>query len=91
MSRLGPLRIERRFTRHHIPTTAIRVSLDGRARPLFGCSADTAFDPELIDWLSEADVVIHETNYGTHTPLASLLFAAVRATTRAHAPDSLSR
>lgn len=92
VSRLGPLRIERRFTRHHIPTTAIRVSLDGRARPLFGYSADTAFDPELIDWLSEADVVIHETNYGTHTPLASLLLlpSELRARMRLiHYPDDL--
>lgn len=93
VTRLGPLRIERRFTRHHIPTTAIRVSLDGRARPLFAYSADTAFDPELIDWLSIADLVIHETNYGTHTPLASLLLLPpeLRARMRLiHYPDALS-
>lgn len=89
---LGPLRIERRFTRHHIPTTAIRVSLAGRSRPLFGYSADTAFDPDLISWLAEADWVIHETNYGTHTPLASLLLlpASLRARMRLiHYPDAL--
>ena len=75
-TRLGPLLIERRFTRHHIPTTAIRVSLDrgpGRCRPLLGYSADTAFDPDLIAWLAEAELIVHETNFGVHTPLASLL------------------
>ena len=92
VTQLGPLRIERRFTRHHIPTTAIRVSLAGRKRPLFGYSADTAFDPDLIDWLAEADWVIHETNYGTHTPLSSLLLlpAGLKARMRLiHYPDAL--
>ena len=95
VTRLGPLLIERRFTRHHIPTTAIRVSLDrgaGRSRPLFGYSADTAFDPDLIAWLAEADLVIHETNFGVHTPLAALLKlpAELRARMRLiHYPDLL--
>lgn len=95
VTRVGPLRIERRFTRHHIPTTAIRVSLDqggARSRPLFGYSADTAFDPDLIAWLAEAELIIHETNFGTHTPLASLLQlpAEVRARMRLiHYPDML--
>lgn len=92
VTQLGPLRIERRFTRHHIPTTALRVSLAGRARPLLGYSADTAFDPDLIDWLAEADLIIHETNYGTHTPLSSLLLlpAETRARMRLiHYPDAL--
>lgn len=91
-TRIGPLRIERRFTRHHIPTTALRISLEGRARPLIGYSADTAFDPELIAWLAESELVIHETNYGVHTPLASLLLVpeAIRARMRLiHYPDQL--
>mgnify|MGYP000998079368 CR=1 FL=1 len=71
-TRIGPFLIERRFTIHHIPTTALRVSLDSRPKPLLGYSADTAFDPGLIDWLAEADLIIHETNFGVHTPLASL-------------------
>jgi ribonuclease BN (tRNA processing enzyme) len=69
------------------------VSLAGRKRPLFGYSADTAFDPDLIDWLAEADWVIHETNYGTHTPLSSLLLlpAELKARMRLiHYPDALS-
>lgn len=91
-TRIGPLRIERRFTRHHIPTTALRFSIEGRARPLLGYSADTAFDPDLIAWLAEADLLIHETNYGVHTPLESLrlLPAAIRDRMRLiHYPDQL--
>jgi ribonuclease BN (tRNA processing enzyme) len=93
VTRLGPLRIERRFTRHHIPTTALRISVAGRARPLLGYSADTAFDPDLIDWLAEAELVIHETNFGVHTPLRSLLLLpeSLRARMRLiHYPDSLA-
>ena len=92
VTQLGPLRIERRFTRHHIPTTALRVSLAGRARPLLGYSADTAFDPDLIDWLAEADLIVHETNYGTHTPLSSLLLLPAELRDRMrliHYPDGL--
>ena len=92
VSRVGPFLIERRFTIHHIPTTALRVSLPGRPRPLLGYSADTAFDPSLIAWLAEADVLIHETNYGVHTPLAQLaaLPAELRARMRLiHYPDQL--
>ena len=91
-TRIGPLRIERRFTRHHIPTTALRISIEGRSRPLVGYSADTAFDPELIAWLAESELVIHETNHGVHTPLASLLLVpeAIRARMRLiHYPDQL--
>ena len=91
-TRIGPLLIERRYTRHHIPTTALRVSLEGRARPLFGYSADTAFDPTLIRWLSEADLVIHETNFGVHTPLSELMLLpeSIRSRMRLiHYPDAL--
>ena len=37
-----------------------------------GHSSDTSFDPVLIDWLAKGDLVIHETNYGVHTPYARL-------------------
>lgn len=91
-TRIGPLIIERRYTRHHIPTTALRVSLDGRTRPLLGYSADTAFDPALIRWLAEAELVIHETNFGVHTPLSELLLLpeSIRDRMRLiHYPDLL--
>jgi ribonuclease BN (tRNA processing enzyme) len=72
-TQIGPLLIERRFTYHHVPTTAIRVSLVGQDKPLLAYSADTAFDPDLIAWLSTAELVVHETNFGIHTPLHSLM------------------
>ena len=67
---IGPLLFDWRRTLHHIPTSALRVR--GRTAT-FAYSADTAFEPQLVDWLSEADLFFHETNLGTHTPLASLV------------------
>jgi ribonuclease BN (tRNA processing enzyme) len=84
---IGPFRVECRRTIHHIPTTALRIRGGGR---VLGVSADTAFDPGLIAWLAEADLVVHETNYGVHTPYAKLaaLPADLRARMRLiHYPD----
>ncbi len=88
--RFGPFSIESRMTYHHVPTTALRIRAGGRC---LGYSADTAFDEELIHWLSEADLVIHETNYGVHTPYEKL--AALPANLRAkmrliHYPDDFN-
>lgn len=83
----GPFTIECRKTIHHVPTTALRLSAAGRT---LGHSADTAFDRSLIDWLAEADLVVHETNYGVHTPYADLaaLPPALREKMRlVHYPD----
>ncbi|MCP3140424.1 MBL fold metallo-hydrolase [Pyxidicoccus xibeiensis] len=85
--RHGPFLIESRLTYHHLPTTALRIHAGGRC---LGYSADTAFDEGLIDWLSEADLMIHETNYGVHTPYEKLaaLPAELRARMRLiHYPD----
>jgi ribonuclease BN (tRNA processing enzyme) len=84
---VGPFSIECRKTIHHIPTTALRIRAGGRC---LGYSADTAFDPTLISWLAEADLVIHETNYGAHTPYEALaaLPAELRGRMRLiHYPD----
>ncbi len=67
---IGPLHFQWRRTIHHIPTSALRVHAPGAT---FAYSADTAFDPGLVDWLAEADLFFHETNLGIHTPLASLV------------------
>lgn len=88
---IGPFELECRRTIHHIPTTAFRIRAGGR---VLGYSADTAFDPALIAWLAEADLVIHETNFGVHTPYASLaaLPADLRARMRLiHYPDTFDR
>ncbi|GHG62403.1 MBL fold metallo-hydrolase [Comamonas sp. JC664] len=85
--RHGPFLIESRMTYHHVPTTALRIHAGGRC---LGYSADTAFDEGLIDWLSSADLIIHETNYGVHTPYEKLaaLPAELRARMRLiHYPD----
>src|SRR5262249_13834004 len=87
----GPFSIECRRTIHSVPTYAVRVSASGR---MLGFSADTAYDPNLIDWLSAADLIVHEattmTHTGVHTPyenlaaLPELLRAKMRLT---HYPD----
>ncbi len=85
---VGPFAVECRHTRHGIPTTAFRVRGGGRC---LGYSADTAYDPTLIDWLASADTIVHETNTGsTHTPYESLaaLPAGLRSKMRLiHYPD----
>jgi ribonuclease BN (tRNA processing enzyme) len=85
--RCGPFSIEARKTIHHVPTTALRIAAEGRT---LGHSADTAFDEGLIEWLGAADLVVHETNYGVHTPYEKLaaLPADLRAKMRLiHYPD----
>jgi glyoxylase-like metal-dependent hydrolase (beta-lactamase superfamily II) len=67
---LGGLTLEWRPTIHHIPTSALRFHTQGRS---FGYSADTAFDPSLLEWLGATDLFFHETNLGVHTPLPSLV------------------
>lgn len=87
--KVGPFEIECRRTRHHLPTTAFRIRAAGRC---IACSADTDFDPNLVDWLGQADLVIHEAGLGIHTPLERLsqLPPATRAKMRlAHFPDHL--
>lgn len=87
--RVGPFEIECRFTRHPLPTTAFRIAAGGRR---LACSADTEFDPALVAWLAEADLVVHEAGFGIHTPLERLaaLPTELRARLRlAHFPDQL--
>jgi ribonuclease BN (tRNA processing enzyme) len=85
---VGPFRIHARRTRHHVPTSALLVEAHGRT---LGYSSDTAFDPELIEFLAPADLIIHETNLGpAHTPYAALaaLPVELRAKMRLiHYPD----
>jgi hypothetical protein len=53
--------------------------VDGGGRS-FATSADTVFDPALIEWLSRADLFAHEVGMGVHTPLEAL--QSLPATTR---------
>ena len=84
----GPFRIECRRTVHAIPTFALRITAGGRT---LGLSSDTAYDPSLIDWLAEADLIVHETNVDPHTPYEKLaaLPPAIRSRMRLyHYPDN---
>lgn len=68
---IGPFTIRSRLTKHHVPTSALLVEHGGHS---IGISSDTAFDPELIAFLSSAELIVHETNYGpAHTAYADLL------------------
>ncbi|HSP80145.1 MAG TPA: ribonuclease Z, partial [Myxococcaceae bacterium] len=74
----------------HLPTTALRIRAGGRC---LGYSADTAYDEALISWLAQADLVVHETNYGVHTPYEKLaaLPSELRAKMRLiHYPDDFA-
>lgn len=86
-TRVGAFSLECRRTFHHVPTTALRITAGERT---LGYSADTAFDPELITWLMEAELAIHETNFGVHTPyekLAALPEVQRRKLRLIHYPD----
>jgi ribonuclease BN (tRNA processing enzyme) len=89
-TRIGPFTVRTRRTIHHVPTSALLIEHEGKS---VGYSADTAFDPDLIAWLSKGDLVFHETNYGpAHTPYDALaeLPAEVREKMRlVHYPDEL--
>jgi ribonuclease BN (tRNA processing enzyme) len=87
----GPFSIECRRTIHGVPTFAFRITASGR---VLGYSADTAYDPGLIEWLSAADLIVHEatnlTHTGVHTPVEKLvaLPQALRSKLRlTHYPD----
>jgi ribonuclease BN (tRNA processing enzyme) len=86
----GPFSIECRRTIHHIPTFAMRITASNRR---LGWSSDTTFDPSLLEWLSDSDLIIHETNVGLHTPYEKLaeLPESLRAKMRLiHYPDSFN-
>lgn len=86
--RIPGFTLEPRYTRHFVPTIAFRVNFNGIT---LGYSADTEYDPELIEFLSGCDMIIHETSPGPgHTPPERL--CALPAETKAkmfltHLPD----
>lgn len=58
---IGPFSVEAYLTLHHLRATALKISVGGKS---FGYSCDTRFDPQLIEFLSSADLIFHETNVG---------------------------
>lgn len=85
---IAGLSVRCRFTRHPVPTTGLLVS-DGTWT--LGWSGDTSFEPAHIDWLNQADLIVHESNRGpVHTPIEALnvLPDEVRSKMRLiHLPD----
>ena len=88
----GPFTLRFRRNRHLVPTGALRIAAGGRT---LGHSSDTPFDPELIEWLASADLILHECGTSSvHTPYAQLaaLPPALRARLRLfHLEDSFDR
>lgn len=82
------LSVECRLTTHPIPTFGLLIG-DGSAT--LGWSGDTPFEPAHVEWLSRADVIVHESNCGAaHTPIEDLnaLPESIRARMRLiHLPD----
>jgi ribonuclease BN (tRNA processing enzyme) len=59
-----------RFTKHPIPTIGLLLNDGSRT---FGWSSDTPFEQAHVDWLSRADLIVHESNLGpAHTPIEQL-------------------
>lgn len=87
----GPFTVECRKTFHPVPTTALRIHALGR---VLGFSADSRHDPDLIAWLSPADLIVHEVSTHLHSevhtpyPYLAALPAPLRARMRLfHYPD----
>jgi ribonuclease BN (tRNA processing enzyme) len=89
-TQIGPFELHVRLTQHSVTTTALRLEAAGHC---LGYSADTAFDPTLIDWLDSSDLIIHEASGGyLHTELTQLTALPVELTRRMriiHYPDDL--
>jgi len=72
------LEVQLHLTKHHIPTTAVKITETGEKT--FAYSSDTAFSPEIIEWM-DAYVMVHEVGAGngwgaieaTHTSLTKLM------------------
>src|SRR5436190_1561195 len=88
LATVAGLTVRCRYTKHPVPTVGLLLS-DGDVT--FGWSADTPFEQAHIEWLSQANTFVHESNRGvSHTPIESLnaLDAALKRKMRLiHLPD----
>lgn len=76
------LTIEARYTIHPVPTVGLKIS---NGTSTLGWSGDTTYDQEHIEWLSTADLIVHETNLGpahTHIELLNALPEQIRSKMR---------
>jgi ribonuclease BN (tRNA processing enzyme) len=88
VNHIAGLDIRLRLTGHPIPTVGLLIS-DGKS--VLGWSGDTPFEQAHIDWLSEADLIVHECNFPpahTHIDELNRLPDNLRQKTRlVHLPD----
>ncbi len=67
---IAGFKVECRYTIHPIPTMGLKIS-DGRST--LAWSGDTVYEQAHIDWLSSADLIVHEANLGpAHTQIETL-------------------
>ncbi len=59
-AQIAGLTVECRYTVHPVPTVGLMIT-DGSWT--LGISGDTKYEPAHIEWLSRADIIIHEANY----------------------------
>ena len=91
-TRIGPFSVESYLTLHHLPASALKITVGSAT---FGYSCDTKFDPKLIEFLSPANLIFHETNIGPgHTAYEELaaLPEVIRNRMRlVHYPDNFEK
>ena len=85
---IAGLTVRCRFTKHPVPTIGLLI---GDGQRMLGWSSDTPFEQAHINWLDQAQLIVHESNVGaSHTPIESLngLPASIRDKIRLiHLPD----
>lgn len=90
-AKIGPFELTTRKTTHHLPAAAMRIE---SADATLAHSCDTAWDPELVEWLFDgSDAVLHETSHGpAHTPIERLAELSDERRSRmwvVHYPDDI--
>lgn len=89
---IAGMQVRHRMGRHTVPSCGFLLSDGSRT---LGWSGDTTWDPGHVDWLSEADFIVHETSPApAHTPVEYLnaLPPGLRAKMAlVHMPDDFDR
>ena len=89
-TKVGNLTVEVRSTRHSIPTVGLLIS-DGSTT--LGWSGDTEFELEHAQWLSQADLIIHECGqsamHATWEQLSTLPEELQKRMRLLHVPDGI--
>jgi len=65
INRVNNLKVKIQYVKHHIPTFGLKATFGGKT---LGYSSDTFFDPSLIEFLRDCDMIIHECDMQQTTP-----------------------